>query len=82
MPFPKGPCTHIVYTLALMYALYRYIGPKVYAIWVHGPSGNRHAFEIKDYIRQSVTWVACVIWFLGASYLDLLDPVPYPKFRA
>ena len=31
---------------------------------------------------KSVTWAACVIWFLGASYLDLLDPVPYTKFRA
>ena len=37
--FPKGPCTHIVYTLALKYSLYRYIGPKVYTIWVHGPLG-------------------------------------------
>ena len=37
---PKGPCTHIVYTLALKYSLYRYIGPKVYAIWVHGPLGE------------------------------------------
>ena len=36
---PKGPCTHIVYTLALKYSLYRYIGPKVYTIWVHGPLG-------------------------------------------
>ena len=36
---PKGPCTHIVYTLALKYSPYRYIGPKVYAIWVHGPLG-------------------------------------------
>ena len=39
--FPKGPCTVIVYTLALKYSLYRYIGPKVYAIWVHGPLGFR-----------------------------------------
>ena len=37
--YPKGPCTHIVYTLALKYSLYRYIGPKVYPIWVHGPLG-------------------------------------------
>ena len=37
---PKGPCTHIVYTLALKYSPYRYIGPKVYAIWVHGPLGK------------------------------------------
>ena len=36
-PFPKGPCTQIVYTLALKYSLYRYIGAKVYTIWVHGP---------------------------------------------
>ena len=28
MLFSKGP--------ALKYSLYRYIGPKVYAIWVHG----------------------------------------------
>ena len=37
--FPKGPCTKIVYTWALKYSLYRYIGPKVYTIWVHGPLG-------------------------------------------
>ena len=37
---PKGPCTQIVYTLALNYSLYRYIGPKVLPIWVHGPSGE------------------------------------------
>ena len=36
---PKGPCTHIVYTLALKYSLYRYIGPKEYAKGVHGPFG-------------------------------------------
>ena len=36
---PKGPCTQIVYTLALKYSLSRYIGPKVYTIWVHGPLG-------------------------------------------
>ena len=35
----KGPCTQIVYTLALKYSLYRYIGTKVYTIWVHGPLG-------------------------------------------
>ena len=39
MVYPKGPCTQIVYTLALKYSLYRYIGPKVYTIWVHGPLG-------------------------------------------
>ena len=37
--YPKGPCTQIIYTLALKYSLYRYIGPKVYTIWVHGPLG-------------------------------------------
>ena len=36
---PKGPCTHIAYTLALKYSLYGCIGPKVYTIWVHGPLG-------------------------------------------
>ena len=36
---PKGPCTHIVYTLAVKYSLYRYIGFQVYTIWVHGPLG-------------------------------------------
>ena len=36
---PKGPCTQIVYTLALKYSLYRYIEAKVYTIWVHGPLG-------------------------------------------
>ena len=38
-PFPKGPCTHIVYTLALKDSLCRYIGPKVYAVLVHRPLG-------------------------------------------
>ena len=38
--YPKGPCTHIVCTLALKCSLYRYIGPKVYAMWVHGPLGS------------------------------------------
>ena len=37
--FPKGPCTQIVYTLALKESLYRYIGAKLYTIWVHGPLG-------------------------------------------
>ena len=37
---PKGPCAQIVYTLALKYSLYGYIGPKVYTIWVHGPLGE------------------------------------------
>ena len=36
----EGPCSQIVYTLALKHSLYRYIGPKVYTIWVHGPLGN------------------------------------------
>ena len=39
MLYPKGPCTQIVYTLALKYSLYRYVGTKVYSIWVHGPLG-------------------------------------------
>ena len=30
--FPKGPCSQIVYTLALKHSLYRYIGPKVHTI--------------------------------------------------
>ena len=34
--YPKGPCTQIVYTLALKYSIYRYLGPKLYSIiWVH-----------------------------------------------
>ena len=37
--FNKGPCIQIVYTLALKYTPFRYIGPKVYTIWVHGPLG-------------------------------------------
>ena len=32
----------IVYALALKYSLYRYIGPKVYTVWVHGPLGNMY----------------------------------------
>ena len=38
-PYPKGPCAQVVYTLALNYSLYGYVGPKVCAIWVHGPVG-------------------------------------------
>ena len=37
---PKGPCTQIVDTLALMSSLYTYFGAKVYTIWVHGPLGK------------------------------------------
>ena len=37
---PKGPCTQIVYTLASKHSLYRYVGPKVHTIWVHGPLGE------------------------------------------
>ena len=37
---PEGPCTQTVYTWALKYSLYGYIGPKVYTIWVHGPLGE------------------------------------------
>ena len=36
---PKGPCTQIVYTLALKYLYRDYIKAKVYTIWVHGPLG-------------------------------------------
>ena len=36
---PKGPCTQIVYTLALNYLHRDYIKAKVYTIWVHGPLG-------------------------------------------
>ena len=43
---PKGPCTHIVYTLALTWSLYRYIGAKVYTFWVHGPLGEEPSSEI------------------------------------
>ena len=35
----EGPCSQIVYTLALKHSLYRYIGPKVHTIWVYGPLG-------------------------------------------
>ena len=39
---PKGPCTQIVYTLALKYSLYMgTLGPKYILIWVHGPLGKR-----------------------------------------
>ena len=37
----KGPCTQIVYTLALKYLYRDYTEAKVYDIWVHGPSGFR-----------------------------------------
>ena len=50
---PKGPCTNIVYTLALKYSLYKYIGPKVYAIWVHGPLGGLPQKDPRD--RKSKT---------------------------
>ena len=37
--YPKGPCTQIVYTLALKYLYRDYIKANVYTIWVHGPLG-------------------------------------------
>ena len=41
---PKGPCTPMVYTLTVKYPPYRYIGPKVYTIWVHGRFGQCEGF--------------------------------------
>ena len=35
-----GPCTQIVYTLALKYSLYRYIGPKYYYLGTWTVRGN------------------------------------------
>ena len=35
----KGPCTQIVYTLALKYLYRDYIKAKVYTTWVLGPLG-------------------------------------------
>ena len=35
--FPKGPYTHIVYTLAPMYLYRDYFKANVYTIGVHGP---------------------------------------------
>ena len=44
---PKGPCTHIVYTLVPKYIYRDYCKAKVYTIWVHGPLGcSSHAGEI------------------------------------
>ena len=37
--FPKGPCTHIVYTVAPKYLYRDYFKAKVCTVWVHGPSG-------------------------------------------
>ena len=34
--FPKGPCTQIVYTLALKYSYRDYIKAKIYSVWAHG----------------------------------------------
>ena len=48
---PKGPCTQIVYTLALRYFLYRYIGPKVYTIGYMDPKGTVAYNEILQDIR-------------------------------
>ena len=47
---PKGPCTQIVYILALKYSLCRYIGPKVFSIWEHGPLGEARDIPIKPYL--------------------------------
>ena len=38
-PYPKGPCTQIVYTLGPTYLYREYFKAKVYTIWVHGPLG-------------------------------------------
>ena len=35
--FPKGPCTQLVYTLALKYLTRDYVKAKVYTNWAHGP---------------------------------------------
>ena len=37
----KVHAPQIVYTLASIYSLYRYIWPKVYTIWAHGPFRER-----------------------------------------
>ena len=38
---PKGPCAHIVYTLAPMYLYRDYFKANVYTIRVHGPLGEQ-----------------------------------------
>ena len=47
-----------------MYSLYRYIGPKVYTIWVHGPLG----YEIKGNLLGSVE-LTSVLRLFDASEL-------------
>ena len=39
--YPTGPCTQIVYTLAIMYLNRNYVKAKDSTIWVHGPSGYK-----------------------------------------
>ena len=36
---PKGPCTQIVDTLAVMWSLHRYFSANAYTTWLHGPLG-------------------------------------------
>ena len=71
MSLPKGPCTLVVYTLALKYSLYRYIGPKVYAIWVHGPLGqymaNRCPWASE---KGSLSLISCLSFSFSALNSD------------
>ena len=67
VPIPKGPCTQIVYTLALKYSLYRYIGPKVYTVWVHGPLGYYRS-------RDAKCWPCFVFLGAEAAFMSLPGP--------
>ena len=51
---PRGPCTRIVYTLALKYLYRDYIKAKVYTIWVHGPSSPKPYKTLKGTLIQTL----------------------------
>ena len=51
---PKGPCTYIVYTLALKHLYRDYFEAKVYTSWAYGPFRERD-FQDMAHIATTIT---------------------------
>ena len=83
--YPKGPCTERVYTLALKWSLYGYIGAKVCTIWVHGPLGHDRivyytvAYQSRLYQRasQSTILYSTVLYSTPLYYIILYCTILY-----